>query len=60
MPQGFRFDLLLTDIVMPGMDGIDSPSALRSGTQPSRSCSSPALRRGVASLLAGARGEGSL
>jgi two-component system cell cycle response regulator CpdR len=35
------FTLLLTDIVMPQMDGIELPSS----TPRSRSCSSPALPR---------------
>ena len=37
------FEMLLTDIVMPEMDGIELPAAPPSWIPISRSCSSPAL-----------------
>ena len=39
------FELLLTDIVMPEMDGIESPAARPNSTPKSRSCSSRASPR---------------
>ena len=39
------FELLLTDIVMPEMDGSSSPAEPPNSTPISRSCSSPALLR---------------
>lgn len=43
--KGSDYDLLLADVVMPGIDSIEWRGGSRRGSLGSRSCSSPALPR---------------